>query len=83
MNPGAKAQAFGLPSSRTVHQSKNLSIQFFDHSFDDGKISPGGTEQRFADRKIRPGQGVFHPVRSAVNVAGVGLRIEGFGIIVP
>ena len=51
MNTGAKAQAFGLPSTRAVNQSKNVFPQFFNDTLDHGQVGPGGTEQRLADRK--------------------------------
>ena len=44
MYTGAKAQAFGLPSTGAVHQAKNVLIQFFNDPFDDGQVGSGGTE---------------------------------------
>ncbi len=79
----AKAQAFGLPSARTVHEAKNVLVEFFNDPLDHGQVGPGRTEQRFPDRKSRLRQGIRHAVRSAVNVLTVGLRIECLWVLIP
>ena len=51
MNTGAKAEAFGLPSSGAVNKAKNVLIQFFNDTLDHGKVGSGRAKQCLADRE--------------------------------
>ena len=83
MDLRAKAQAFGLPSARAVHEPKNVLIEFFNDSLAHGQVGPGRTKQGFPDRKSRLRQGIRHAVRAAVNILTVGLRIECLWVLIP